>query len=263
MAIEPKYSGDLLFNFRHVIVNSAIWVNARGVAEMLEYSNPTGACKDNVKQKYRKYLHQLIDTSQLARNEGNSVYIAECGLYNWLAVSKQEKAQPFQDYLYEDLLPKLRKEIFNQQAILTSELQLHTKVVSFIRKFYPDALLVAPLGELQDTSEKRILAWQCGYRAGLPDLVLCSHHKEFSGMAMEFKNCYGTGKLSEKQKDTLDAYRKANYMVLVSNNYEDILVSIIGYLIHTRVCCGFCKKKFKSKTSLRSHELNFHKIQNA
>ena len=150
-------------------------------AEVLEYSNPTGACKDNVKSRYRTYLHQLIDTSQLPRNEGNSIYISECGLYSWLAASKQEKARPFQDYLFEDLLPRLRKEIFDQQGLLNSELQLQQKVTSFIRKYYPSALLVAPMGELQDTSQKRIHAWSCGFRGGLPDLILCNHHKDYSG----------------------------------------------------------------------------------
>ena len=259
MAILPKYTGGVLFDIRHLVSNSIIWVSARDVADMLEYSNPTEACRDNVKPKYRKFLHELTDTSKCQRNEGNSIYISEYGLYSWLATSKQEKAQPFQDYLYEELLPRLRKDIWQQQASLTSELQLHHKVVSFLRKYQPQAIVIAGLGELQCTSEKRLYAWRCGYRSGQPDLVVCNHHRDFSGVVIEFKAPNGLGKLSDKQTATLEAYRKANYKVMVSNCYEDILVELIDYFMNTRVCCSFCTRKFKTEKSLKSHELNFHK----
>ena len=37
-----------------------------------------------------------------------------------------------------------------------NEYDLHTKVVEFIRRFYPEAIFTPGLGELQDTSGKRI-----------------------------------------------------------------------------------------------------------
>ena len=103
-----KYTGGDLFDIRHIIVNSVIWVCARKVAEMMEYSNPTQACKDNVKAMYKKHLHELTDTSQHPRSEGNNIYISEYGLYAWISTCKQEKAPPFQDYMFEELLPELR-----------------------------------------------------------------------------------------------------------------------------------------------------------
>lgn len=47
---------------------------------------------------------------------------------------------------------------------IENETDLHCKVVHFIRKFYPEAVIVAGLGELQDTRAKRINSWKKGYQ---------------------------------------------------------------------------------------------------
>ena len=261
MDIAPCYT-EGLFDIRHLIINSVIYFAGRDVAEKLDYTNPNQAVKDHVKPKYKKYLHELIDTSRLSRNEGNMIYISEYGLYFWLGTSKSEKAVPFQDFLFERVVPQLRQQMFQDQDSMTKEIQLHHKVVSFIRKYHPTALLVAGLGELQSTESLRLFSWRSGYRAGQPDLIICNHHKHHSSFALEMKNPNGQGKLSDKQVTTLEAYRQANYKVMVSNCYEDIIISIIDYMMNTRVCCDFCKKKFKTASSLKAHEVNFHKINN-
>ena len=40
--------------------------------------------------------------------------------------------------------------------MIGNETDLHYKIVDFIRKFYPDSILVAGLGENQDTEDKRL-----------------------------------------------------------------------------------------------------------
>ena len=41
---------------------------------------------------------------------------------------------------------------------IENDLDLHVKVVSFLKKRYPDSIFTAALGENQDTSKKRIVS---------------------------------------------------------------------------------------------------------
>ena len=50
-----------------------------------------------------------------------------------------------------------------QMFKIENEFDLHRKVVDYVRRFYPDLLFVAGLGELQDTSDKGIKSWQKSY----------------------------------------------------------------------------------------------------
>jgi len=43
---------------------------------------------------------------------------------------------------------------------IENEFDLYTKVVEYIRRFYPESIIVATLGENQDTSTKRINSLQ-------------------------------------------------------------------------------------------------------
>ena len=71
---------------------------------------------------------------------------------------------------------------------IANEMDLHCKVVHLIRNYYPDAIMVAGLGENQDTSYKRIISWKKGYLCGQPDLMILNYHKDFNGLCIEFKS---------------------------------------------------------------------------
>ena len=88
------------------------------------------------------------------------------------------------------------------------ESRLHKKIVEYIRENYPNVLIDAGLGELQDSSYKRIQAWEKGYTAGKPDLLIFNHSGPWKGFAIEFKSPRGLGILSEKQKIYLEKIRK-------------------------------------------------------
>ena len=81
------------------------------------------------------------------------------------------------------------------------ESRLHKKIVEYIRENYPNVLIDAGLGELQDSSYKRI-------QAGKPDLLIFNHSGPWKGFAIEFKSPRGLGILSEKQKIYLEKIRK-------------------------------------------------------
>ena len=124
------------------------------------------------------------------------------------------------------------KNIYEKcQFEIKSEYDLHSKVVKFIRKKYPNVILIPCMGELQDTASKRICAYNRGYRSGAPDLLILHANEEYNGMAIEFKTPAGIGRLSSKQEGFLnDLHYRCAYHVLASNDYDEILISIMDYM---------------------------------
>ena len=55
-------------------------------------------------------------------------------------------------------------------------MDLHVKVVSFLKKRYPHSLFTVTLGENQDTAYKRIDSFKKGYLRGSPDLIINNLH---------------------------------------------------------------------------------------
>ena len=156
------------------------------------------------------------------------MYVTEPGIYALAFGSKLPAAKEFQKGgSSKEVLPSIRKtgefKAHNRQMFkIENEFDLHRKVVDYIRRFYPDLLFVAGLGELQDTSDKRIKSWQKGYQKGQPDLIITSHHKRYNGFCLEFKTPTGRGVLSEAQDQLLKKYADNGFKTLVSNDYDVI-----------------------------------------
>ena len=81
--------------------------------------------------------------------------------------SKLESAKPLKRWVTKDVLPSIRKKgrndyctdhKYNNTLIfkIENEMDLHVKVVSFLKKRYPHSLFTVTLGENQDTVHKRI-----------------------------------------------------------------------------------------------------------
>jgi prophage antirepressor-like protein len=198
----------------------------------------------------------------LRGNEGASTYITEAGVYGLIFGSKKDEAVAFRKWVCQEVLPRLRKEYLSQQRAplsLRSESDLHYKVVAFIRRFFPHALLVVCGGEMQDTSAKRCDAWRKGYRGGTPDILISNWHKRFRGFALELKNPRGTGALSEKQSDCLVDFRRAGYKTLVADEYDVILLELAQYFRDVRLHCDCCGRPFKTAQTLLQHATRFHR----
>ena len=84
---------------------------------------------------------------------------------------------------------------------IENEYDLQTKVVHYIRAFYPEAIIVAGLGELQDTPSKRINSWKKGYQKGQPDIMIVNYHLKCSGFCLEFKSSTNSYQISDAQKE--------------------------------------------------------------
>ena len=103
---------------------------------------------------------------------------------------------------------------------IENETYLHYKVVQYIRRFYPDSMIIAGLGKNQDTPTKRMNSWKKGYMKGQPDITIANYHKEYTGLCIEFKSPTNNYQISETQKEMKSRYKQNRYRFLISNDYE-------------------------------------------
>lgn len=201
----------------------------------------------------------------------NLWFINEGGLYYMAMRSKTPIAQRFQVWICNDVLPSIRKKgyyfIENKQVYqkltynMETEYDLHTKTIDFLRNKYPYSLFTATLGELQDTSDKRIKAYKLGYSKGSPDLIIHNLHKKYNSFVIEFKTPKGTGIINKYQSEKLKKFRNNNYKTLISNDYDQVIIDIIEYMSNTRIKCDLCNGKFKNSQTLKNHKKYIHRIK--
>jgi prophage antirepressor-like protein len=254
------------WSVKTVVADGQPWFCAKDIAKAFGYALPRKAVLDHVFEEDRVRLQDLGRSQMeppLKNEQGHSVYISEPGVYALIFGSKLESAKVFKKWVCQEVLPKLRKSFHEQQCAplyLRNETELHHKVISFIRRFYPHALIAACMGELQDTSQKRLDSWRKGYQAGTPDIIILNLHAKYSGFAIELKSPKGNGVVSQKQSDCLEQYRMADFKTLVSGEYDVILIELVNYFENTRLRCPHCCKKFKTNGSLQKHLCHFHRI---
>jgi prophage antirepressor-like protein len=240
------------------------------IAKILGYIDTDQAIRKHVDEEDKKKFCEInpVKTTGLNWGSKNIYYINESGLYSLIFNSKLESAKKFKRWVTSEVLPSIRKfgyyKMFNNPNTLAfkieDEYDLHTKVVAYIRRFYNKAIITAGLGELQDSSNKRIQSYKKGYRKGQPDLIIQNHHKYYSGMCIEFKTPLCNGVISKEQKELLQEYEDNGYKCLISNDYDYIIKEINNYMYDVRVKCKYCKRKFISRKTLKNHKIFFHKI---
>ena len=197
-------------------------------------------------------------------------FLKEPGLYWLLMRSNKEEAIEFQTWVFEDVLPSIRKtgqyklQDHPVQKKLTfkieNEFDLQCKVVNFIKNNYPNSLFVSTLGENQITPQMRIKSHQLGYLKGSPDMLITNCHKSYQGFAIEFKTPKGTGVVSEHQTKMLQKYKENNWKILLTNDYDECIIQLIDYFQDIRIKCEYCSMKFKFRKTLKSHHKYFHRI---
>lgn len=256
-----------------LLVGNAVWFKGKDVASALEYRDTDQALRKNVCDDDKLPLNDLLSNpvsgTGYRGNAKQAMFINESGLYSLILGSKKEEAKAFKKWVTSEVLPSIRKTgsythtkaIKAPQMSILNETDLHKKVVDFIRKYYPHAILVAGLGELQDTSNKRCDAYYKGYKGGQPDILILNKHKYFNGFAIEFKTPTGRGVLSDNQKAFIGGLQDNNYKTLISNDYDEILVQLVDYFADIRLSCQQCgcKRGFRCLESLQNHITKFHK----
>ena len=137
--------------------------------------------------------------------------------------------------------------------MIGNETDLRYKVVDLIRRYYADTILIAVLGENQDTEDKRLDCYKKGYTRGQPDLMVLNYHKDYKGISIEFRSPTNNYHVSEAQKEMKKRYRTNSYALVLSNDYDRICKNIHEYMKGIRVPCKYCIKQFLNKDTLESY----------
>ena len=273
--IEKKFANeDLEIELTSFIDNKQnVWFRGRDIAEILGYSNSKKAIQMHVDSddKQRIFvphargpnLGPLVPCGSLC------TFINESGFYSLVLSSKLESAKKFKHWVTSKVLPSIRKygqyKLFdspwNKMIMIGNKTDLHYKVVSLIRKYYPDSILVAGLGENQDTDDKRLDSYKKGYMRGQPDLMVLDYHKDYKGLCIEFKSPTNNYHISKAQYELMEKYSNS-YKHILSNDYDEICIEVHDYMKGIRVPCKYCIKHFYNNDTLKTHYRVIHKLSN-
>ena len=233
----------------NVSVRTVRWENdvlfyAKDIAESLGYADPKKAVQKLVRKQNKIRLEGLTkggESPPLVECHPHTILLYEPGLYQLIFNSRLPLAEEFQDWVFRDVLPSIRKtgsyslpnlrSLQDKQLKLINETDLHYQVVKHIRERYPNVIITPGLGEYQDSSEKRCDAWSKGYTGGQPDIILMEPSNGFHGYALELKTPKGTGVVSEKQKCWMNKLSSKGFQTLISNDYAEIILDIDKYFI--------------------------------
>lgn len=255
---------DITFNLTNYGDETNIYFKGKEIAKFLGYKKPKKAIKDHV------WPEDKITNSRvpnLGTHHKDTIFLTESGLYQLIFSSKLEMAIIFKKWVFEVVLPSIRKraeyKLHNIKSNLIfkieSEFDLHSQVVNFIKVKFPQCLLFVANGELQNQNfNNRSISFKTGYESGTFDLIINNLHKKYNGMAIEFKSPSGKGVISQSQIDLEKKYKYNNIYTLISNDYNDIIFQIIEYMNETRIKCLYCNRKFKN--GLKNHLKYFHKL---
>ena len=263
--------------------NDEIWFQGKSIAQSLGYLKPLKALHTHVDKEDKRKLSDLEGVPQnrvhlrlgVTQNgvhlnlQSGCLFINESGLYSLILRSKLESAKEFKRWVTKDVFPSIRKtgrydyfidHKYNNTLTfkIENEMDLHVKVVSFLKKRYPHSLFTVTLGENQDTVHKRIDSFKKVFR-GSPDLIINNLHKHYTGFCIEFKSPKGNGVLSSDQSMILLQYQNNGFKTL-SNDYDHIIEQVIEYFRDVRIKCSYCPRRFISSQSLRNHIKFFHKM---
>ena len=122
---------------RTLMIDDKIWFVGEDICRILEYTNTSKTLNDHVREKYKIHTRdvKLNNESLLSLDLGQrgSWLINESGLYSLILKSKMGKAEVFQDWVLEEVLPSIRKTgIYAKDNLLDNPemlLEIVTKLV--------------------------------------------------------------------------------------------------------------------------------------
>ena len=118
--IIDLYNKLLVYNKNNISfiidITNIIWFKLLDITNILEYKSRKDVIR-SIDKKYKKSLRDIITTEEIDRTQENTIYITESGIYNLLFKSRMKIAKQFQDWLIEDVLPKLKNLVFMKQII--------------------------------------------------------------------------------------------------------------------------------------------------
>ena len=263
MYIYIRYSMSIIEKVFHYEENESSfikcgddrWFRGKDIAKALGYEKTRNAILKHVDDDDKSILE---DISPFKNEQGGSIFINESVFYSLIFGSRLESARNFKRWVTKDVLPSIQKTSRHDYCIdhrynnaltfkIENEMELHVKVVSFLKKRYSHSLFTVTLGENQDTVFNRIDSFK--NLRGSPDLIINNLHKHYTGFCIEFKSPKGNGILSPGQSMILLQYQNNGFKTLVSNDYDHIIEQVIEYFRDVRIKCSYCSRRFISSQS--------------
>ena len=139
-----------------------IWFRGKDIAKALGYSILCKAICEHVDPEDRLSLECLtkggLKWTPLKNEQKSAIFVKESGLYSLILQSKLESAKVSKQWVTKDVLPSIRKTGRYDYCIdhkynntltfkIENEMDLHVKVVSFLKKRHPHSLFTVTLGE--------------------------------------------------------------------------------------------------------------------
>ena len=252
-----------------------VWFKGKDVAQILGYKDTVNALKQHVsvENKMIRFIQPNCWGGETPPQQNDTrgkwcTFINEPGFYELVFNSKLEFAKRFRQWLFTTVLPSIRKygqyKLFdspwNKMIMTGNETDLHYKEVGLIRRYYSDSILVAGLGENQDTDDKRLDSYKKGYMRGQPDLMVLDYHKDYKGLCIEFKSPTNNYHVSKAQYELMGKYSNNNYKFILSNDSDEICIEVHDYMKGIRAPCRYCIKHFYNKDTLETHYRVIHSI---
>jgi len=149
-------------------------------------------------------------------------------------VGSQKRSCPKSEYDYwrtKAELGSTKQERWKEVKRLAEgrEDELHYRVTEHIKRRYPDAIVIAGIGEHLTTDHARMDAYLKGYTGGQPDiLVIRGLPNCFQDvLAIELKNPNKKGKVQSNQVEYLDNLElNCRTKIVLSSDYDDVVLQI-------------------------------------
>ncbi len=106
-----QFTHEIFGNLTTIINgNGDVFFIGKEVANTLGYTNPSKAISDHVREKHRLELdNETLLSFGIDLGQRGGTLISEAGMFSLVMKSKLEKAEEFQDWVSEEVLPTIRK----------------------------------------------------------------------------------------------------------------------------------------------------------
>ena len=154
-----------LFKIRVIMRCSDPWFVAKDVATCIEHSNVTKMCelcrdKDKVTITDSKEIgvinESLITQQMFSKNTPNITLISEYGLYRIFAKCNLPKCEPFESWVFDEVLPSIRKT--GSYSVAQTQVSRKDQLYLAIIHAESEAVRVDALKELEEINKQEVKA---------------------------------------------------------------------------------------------------------